>query len=469
MELANGPWQEAHQGTFVKCPLSVREAVQPSSKRRPSQTLNDFAPFLSVKDMQCLRDENIPTSVKIDCIVTRMLVLGLHLPTEPTVKAVAGAAMAAGLVCSTAVDGLTLVREIKRRLKQNVKSRAKPANHVVEYPSDPSLLPDSIREVWHTSPMTPPTPERPSESDVQNRASSLALRCTSRLLRPQNQFAVVPIQPSSSSSAQANLQQTMMMHMFSQFGHFMQQQMQQQQPTQADQINLQIYGSGSRRTSLGATPAVGATVATTTTVATPTVATRAAAVAASAHKRQHQRGRTLKKIQKQRLQGSAGQGTPMTPALQLPALPDLPPPDQMDVIANAATKRSAAAKATAKCNAKAKAKAKGKAKCKAKAKAKSKAMAKPDVADNGEKKAKDHGKAKAKAKAQAVAPKDGKDGHEDGKAKGIDKGHKAKEKGKATTKAKAKARTCLPSSMRNRPPVMQVGDPTVYHEKGKIP
>lgn len=137
-------------------PLSVREAVQPSSKRRPSQTLNDFAPFLSVKDMQCLRDENIPTSVKIDCIVTRMLVLGLHLPTEPTVKAVAGAAMAAGLVCSTAVDGLTLVREIKRRLKQNVKSRAKPANHVVEYPSDPSLLPDSIREVWHTSPMTRP-------------------------------------------------------------------------------------------------------------------------------------------------------------------------------------------------------------------------------------------------------------------------------------------------------------------------
>ena len=78
-------------------------------------------------------------------------------------------------------------------------------------------------------------------------------------------------------------------------------------------------------------------------------------------------------------------------------------------------------------------------------------MAKPDVSEN-DKKATDHGnKAKAKAKAQAVVPK-----------------QKAKAKAKANPKAKAKAMACLPSSRRNRPPVMQLGDPTVYHEKGKI-
>lgn len=46
-----------------------------------------------------------------------MLMLGLHLRTELTVKAVAGAGMA-GIVCPTPVDGLTLIREIEKRLKQ---------------------------------------------------------------------------------------------------------------------------------------------------------------------------------------------------------------------------------------------------------------------------------------------------------------------------------------------------------------
>ena len=99
----------------------------------------------------------------------------------------------------------------------------------------------------------------------------------------------------------------------------------------------------------------------------------------------------------------------------------------------------------------AKAKAKGKAKAKAKAKAKTE---EPIREDDSAEKAKGNGKGKAKAKAKAVAAKE----HENEK-KGI---------GQPKAKAKAKAMACLPSTRRNRPPVMQLGDCTVYHEKGKI-
>lgn len=53
----------------------------------------------------------------------------------------------AGIVCPTPVDGLTLIREIEKRLEHSVKGRAKPENHRVEYPLDPSLLPEWIRSV----------------------------------------------------------------------------------------------------------------------------------------------------------------------------------------------------------------------------------------------------------------------------------------------------------------------------------
>lgn len=448
VELGSGPWQEAHKARLSSAiDDAVREAVQPSSKRRPSQTLNDFGAFLSVKDMTCLRDEGIPTSVKIDTIVSRMLNLHLHLPTEPTVKAIVSAGIAAGLVCNSAVDSLTLVREIKRRLKLNLKGKPQPPMHLVEYPASPALLPSWIEAY---QPDDQPTQERLNESDVQNLSSSIALRCSSKLLRPQNQLALAapsqPSQPSSSSSAQAT-PQTMMMQMFSQFGQFMQQQMHQQvhQQQPAGNINLQIYGP--KRTSFGATPAGATTVASPTTVV-------AAPVAQSTPERQPalQNAIPNESQDTQQSEASPHQVEKVDKALQLPDLPELPPPDQMEVIAAAAKKRTDANKENAKATKpKAKAKGKAKAKSKAKAKAKSKAMAKPDVSEN-DKKATDHGnKAKAKAKAQAVVPK-----------------QKAKAKAKANPKAKAKAMACLPSSRRNRPPVMQLGDPTVYHEKGKI-
>ena len=231
VELGQGPWQEAHK---IRLASAIDDAVcgsvQPSSRRRESQTLNDFGPFLSVKDMACLRDRDMPSSVKIDQLVSRMLVLGLHLPTEPTVKAVAVAGMAAGIVCPTPHDGLTLIREIKRRLKQHVKGRAKPANHLVEYPSDPSLLPESIRSVAYKTDDNP-TQERMDVNDVQAHSSKIALRSSSRLVRPESQMALVSSSSSSSLNAQANNPQAVMMQLLGNLGQMVQ-QWQQPQPTQ---------------------------------------------------------------------------------------------------------------------------------------------------------------------------------------------------------------------------------------------
>ena len=330
VELGSGPWQEAHKARLSS---AIDDAVREASKRRPSQTLNDFGAFLSVKDMTCLRDEGIPTSVKIDTIVSRMLNLHLHLPTEPTVKAIVSAGIAAGLVCNSAVDSLTLVREIKRRLKLNLKGKPQPPMHLVEYPASPALLPSWIEAY---QPDDQPTQERLNESDVQNLSSSIALRCSSKLLRPQNQLALAapsqPSQPSSSSSAQAT-PQTMMMQMFSQFGQFMQQQMHQQvhQQQPAGNINLQIYGP--KRTSFGATPAGATTVASPTTVV-------AAPVAQSTPERQPalQNAIPNESQDTQQSEASPHQVEKVDKALQLPDLPELPPPDQMEVIAAAAKK-----------------------------------------------------------------------------------------------------------------------------------
>ena len=262
VELGQGPWQEAHKMRLASAiDDAVCGSVQPSSRRRESQTLNDFGPFLSVKDMACLRDRDMPSSVKIDQLVSRILVLDLHLPTEPTVKAVAVAGMAAGIVCPTPHDGLTLIREIKRRLKQHVKGRAKPANHLVEYPSDPSLLPESIRSVAYKTDDNP-TQERLDVNDVQAHSSTIALRSSSRLVRPQSQMALVSSSSSSSLNA-ANNPQAVMMQLLGNLGQMVQ-QWQQPQPTQQTELpNLQIYGS--RRTSLGSA-----------TVATPDGSPRAA-------------------------------------------------------------------------------------------------------------------------------------------------------------------------------------------------
>lgn len=54
--------------------------------RRPNQSVRGFAACLTVKDVEILRSK-AALHIKCDCSVTRLLTLGLHLPSEARVVA----------------------------------------------------------------------------------------------------------------------------------------------------------------------------------------------------------------------------------------------------------------------------------------------------------------------------------------------------------------------------------------------
>ena len=58
------------------------QAVLAASRQK--QTLDNWAGYLTQKDLTMLRSQNASNFSKLDHIAVRMVRLGLHIPTEPT-------------------------------------------------------------------------------------------------------------------------------------------------------------------------------------------------------------------------------------------------------------------------------------------------------------------------------------------------------------------------------------------------
>lgn len=153
--------------------------------RRANQDLGDFTKYLSAGDLKVLADPNVPSQRKLEQVAFRMRRLGLHLPSELTVRHIFAVSLKAGLQCQQDPNSLTTtMRELKRILKVACKSAPRPREHLVKYPSTPQELPRWLfQEAYDED--DPPQSLDVSTAEVAGQAATVALRKNSRLLKQQ--------------------------------------------------------------------------------------------------------------------------------------------------------------------------------------------------------------------------------------------------------------------------------------------
>ena len=86
-QIGNGPWspeQKEFLAQGLASAMTHNEAG--GSKRRPNQTMKSFVKFLTDSDLDALSDSELHPIQKVKRIVDRCLALGLHLPSESTIK-----------------------------------------------------------------------------------------------------------------------------------------------------------------------------------------------------------------------------------------------------------------------------------------------------------------------------------------------------------------------------------------------
>lgn len=88
--IGTGPWLALQRqqlcGAVNRAVTLAGVTGSSGTGRRPNQSVRGFAAFLTVKDVEILRSK-AALHIKCDCIVTRLLTLGLHLPSEARVVA----------------------------------------------------------------------------------------------------------------------------------------------------------------------------------------------------------------------------------------------------------------------------------------------------------------------------------------------------------------------------------------------
>lgn len=148
--IAQGPWgnnQKEHLGGAL---TEVVAGVQPDSSnpspraRRPSQTLKGIACFLTQSDLETLKNPEALNAVKIQTMVSRCYLMGLHLPSETTVQHIVASGLDLGMESKTPEARFHLVREFKGQLKQKVKHSDPPPVFLTTFPASPDLLPEPL-------------------------------------------------------------------------------------------------------------------------------------------------------------------------------------------------------------------------------------------------------------------------------------------------------------------------------------
>lgn len=110
--------------------------------RRANQDCADFTKYFSTGDLKVLQDPLVPSQRKLEQVACRMRNVGLHLPSETTVRHIFAVSLKAGLQCQQDASSLSMtLRELKRILKSACKNAPRPREHIVKYPSSPQELP----------------------------------------------------------------------------------------------------------------------------------------------------------------------------------------------------------------------------------------------------------------------------------------------------------------------------------------
>ena len=146
--IRRGPWTPEQLELLIQ---GVNSAVlrhgSGSRGRRSSQTVDDFSAYLTKADHAILQGDGNLT-VKLNALVTRMVLVGIHLPSERTIGVILSQASAMGLEMGdgSAKDRLAVVHELKRLLRATLKNTPRKREHLATFPPTPAGLPEWLQK-----------------------------------------------------------------------------------------------------------------------------------------------------------------------------------------------------------------------------------------------------------------------------------------------------------------------------------
>ena len=116
-----GPWSAEDKVALTQ---SINEAILKCGSKKPAcrekQTCFNFGAYLTKKDLEQLRGQSA-AAMKLDIVTSRMVRIGLHLPTEQTSGHILQTAAACGLQMQVGKQSVEMLVSMKKMLKSKVK------------------------------------------------------------------------------------------------------------------------------------------------------------------------------------------------------------------------------------------------------------------------------------------------------------------------------------------------------------
>ena len=145
--IAGGPWTPEQKSTLANSVGASLEGIASSGRRRESQVLNTFSPYLRAADLAVLRS-SAGLHAKLQCCVDLCAGIGLILPTEPSIGVIVKTITALGHdALRDPKSFLAAATEFKRLHRAQTKHIRNDV-HLTEYPSDPKQLPPALKAIY---------------------------------------------------------------------------------------------------------------------------------------------------------------------------------------------------------------------------------------------------------------------------------------------------------------------------------
>ena len=105
--LMEGPWTKSQKEELGRALATGLAGDQPKGTRRPSQDMSSWPYYMTDKDFDVLAS-SVHNLVKINALISRCILLGLHLPSTSAVKHIISTAVDCNLDGLGCFDGVSL-------------------------------------------------------------------------------------------------------------------------------------------------------------------------------------------------------------------------------------------------------------------------------------------------------------------------------------------------------------------------
>ena len=171
-----GPWTETQSQRFSEAVAAiVSNQSNAATDKRGMQHLSSFEQFLSVKDFEILRGQ-CNNTMKLECLASRCCRLRLVCPSEPSVRAILAAGVAAGANLGSPSESYAHSVTFKKILKQKAKQVARNGIHLLHYPGSMEELPAELRTQAYDADDPACPPQSLSPADVHKASGQLVIR-----------------------------------------------------------------------------------------------------------------------------------------------------------------------------------------------------------------------------------------------------------------------------------------------------